>query len=67
MDLGPHLGAELLGRQNVALLIQRGTLQPNTALAEGSWARPETYLLMCRIPQGSEVERNVIRTEDHPL
>lgn len=42
LDLGPHLGAELLGRQNVALLIQRGTLQPNTALAEGSWARPET-------------------------
>lgn len=29
LDLGAHLGAELLGRQNVALLIERGTLQHN--------------------------------------
>lgn len=42
LDLGAHLGAELLGRQDVALLIERGTLQPSTALGEDGCTRPGT-------------------------
>lgn len=36
LDLGAHLGAELLGWQDVALLVERGTLEPSTALGEGT-------------------------------
>lgn len=39
LDLGAHLGAELLGREDVALLIERGTLQPSTVLGEGGCTR----------------------------
>jgi len=42
LDLGAHLGAELLGRQDVALLVERGTLQPSTALGEGGCTWPGT-------------------------
>lgn len=36
LDLGAPLRAELLGWQDVALLVERGTLEPSTALEEGT-------------------------------
>lgn len=44
LELGAHLGAELLGWQDVALLVERGTLQPSTALGQRGCTRPGTSL-----------------------